>query len=151
MNYDVVSHRQKYGKTYVTNYVLPHILSRLPFPAEGTCFWRRQRGRAVGVLDLQSRSEARRLSRTLNGFILGCPVSKSCPSHLKCIGSETSQTLESCISSGKFSLHLHFKLRSCCRYPRVQSLVILAFKGSLKTVCSTLNSSGGKCCCTVNE
>ena len=32
MNYDFVSYRQKYGKTYVTNYVLPHILSRLyPF------------------------------------------------------------------------------------------------------------------------
>ena len=30
MNYDFVSYRQKYGKTYVTNYVLPHILSIYP-------------------------------------------------------------------------------------------------------------------------
>ena len=31
MNFDFVSYRQKYGKTYVTNYLLSHILSIYPF------------------------------------------------------------------------------------------------------------------------
>ena len=75
-------------------------------------------------------------------FLLGCPVSKSCPSHLKCIGSETSQTLESCVSSGKFSLHLHFKLRSCCRYPRVQSLSFLPLRVHLRLYVALLTVLG---------
>ena len=31
MDFDFVTYRQKYGKTYVTNYVLSHILSMYPF------------------------------------------------------------------------------------------------------------------------
>ena len=55
-----MSYRQEYGKTYVTNDVLSHIF----IPAEGTCSWRP----SIGVLDLQSRSKARRLSRTLTAY-----------------------------------------------------------------------------------
>ena len=65
MNDDFVLYHPEYGEPYVTNDVLSHILSIYPFVLKELALEGGKRGREVGVLDLQSRSEALRLSCTL--------------------------------------------------------------------------------------